>query len=125
MASYADVFYLGQLWELARPRAKEYSPNNLKDLHLDKPKEKTKKSSTREIGKLIRHATAKTLRYAQRDSYRRHKDNTYIVLNNLGDDENSEEEFARSASNSGFSASTSFRSSLSLKAERIIWRKRR
>lgn len=125
MASYADVFYLGQLWELARPRGEQCSQNSLKDRHLDEHKKTTKKRSTRDIGKLLRHATAKTLRYAQRDSYRRHKDSTYIVLNNLADDESSEEEFILSPSNSDFSASTGFRSSLSLKAERIMRRKRR
>lgn len=123
MSFDADVLYLGQLWELARPRGEDCSHNE--DRHLERPKETTKKSPTREFGKLLRHATTKTLRYAQRDSYRRHKDNTYIVLNDLGNDEYFEEERAPIASNSGFSASTSLRSSLSLKAERIIRRKRR
>ncbi|KAG6360145.1 hypothetical protein INS49_011201 [Diaporthe citri] len=66
----------------------------------------------------------KALRYAQRDSYRRHKDNTYIVLNNLTDDEYSEQDCVRTGSNPDFVRSGSFRSSLSLKAERIIRRKR-
>lgn len=122
MSFDADVFYLGHLWELARPRGVDYSQSE--DRHLNEPKEATKKGTTRDFGKLLRHATEKTLRYAQKDSYRRHKDNTYIVLNNLTDDEYSEQDCVRTGSNPDFVRSASFRSSLSLKAERIIRRKR-
>ncbi|KAK2607293.1 hypothetical protein N8I77_005978 [Diaporthe amygdali] len=69
---------------------------------------------------------AKTFRYAQRDSYRRHKDNTYIVLNDLGegDDEDSDGEWARNEVDPDFVASTSFRRSLSQRASRIMGRRR-
>lgn len=123
MSFDADALYLGQLWELARPRGEDCSQNQ--DQHLERPEKTTRKSTTLEIGKLLRRATAKTLRYAQRDHHRRHNDNTYIVLHNLLDDESSGEDCARRSSDSDFSASNSFRSSLSLRAERIMRRRRR
>ena len=123
MSFDADIFYLAQLWKLARPRGEDCS--QIEDRHLDEPMRTTGKGHTREIGKLLRHVTAKTLRYAQRDSYRRHKDNTYIVLHDFADDEYSEGDYVRTSSNRDFVRSTSLRSSLSLKAERIVYRKRK
>lgn len=123
MSFDADIFYLARLWELARPHGEDCSQNE--DRHLDESKETTKKGHTQEIAKLLRHVTAKTMRYAQRDSCRRHKDNTYIVLNDLADDEHSEEECARTSSVREFVRSASLRSSLSLKADRIVCRKRK
>ncbi|KAJ0124995.1 hypothetical protein J7T55_006338 [Diaporthe amygdali] len=124
MSFYADIFYLAHLWEIARPRGEDCL--QAAEQHIASPKETTEKGHTRDLGKLFRHAAAKTFRYAQRDSYRRHKDNTYIVLNDLGegDDEDSDGEWARNEVDPDFVASTSFRRSLSQRASRIMGRRR-
>jgi hypothetical protein len=123
MSFGADVYYLASLWGISLPRGEHYSQND--DQHLEKPKEETQKGHKRGLGKLLRRATAATFRYAQKDSYRRHKDNTYIVLQDLTDDGYLEETRMSTGSNPDSVISTSFRSSLSMKAERIIRRRRR
>ena len=126
MSFDADVFYLASLWGISLPivpRGEHYAQNE--DQHLEKPKEVTEKDHTRDLGKILRRATAKTFRYAQRDSYRHHKDNTYIVLNDLSDDGSSEDARVSTESSPDSATSAGFRSSLSLKAERILRRRRR
>lgn len=122
MSFGADVYYLASLWGISLPRGEHYSQNE--DQHLEKPREEIQKSHKQDLGKLLRRATAKTFRYAQKDSYRRHKDNTYIVLQDLGDDGSLGETRLSTESDSDPVTSTSFRRSLSLKAERIIRRRR-
>lgn len=123
MSFDADVYYLASLWGITLPRGEHCSQNE--DRHLEKPKEETQKGHKRDLGKLLRRATAKTFRYAQRDSNRRHKDNTYIVLHDLTDDEYLGETRISTESDPDSITSASFRRSLSLKAERIIRRRRR
>lgn len=122
MSFGADVYYLASLWGISLPRGEHYSQSE--DQHLEKPEEETQKSNKPAIGQLLRRATAKTFRYAQKDSYRRHKDNTYIVLQDLGDDEALGQTRLSTESSSDPVTSTSFRRSLSLKADRIIRRRR-
>lgn len=123
MSFGADVYYLASLWGISLPRGEHYSQNE--DQHLEKPKEEIQKGHKRDFGKLLRHATAKTFRYAQKHSYRRYKDNTYIVLNDLTDDGHLEETRISTEFNPDSVTGASFRSSLSLKAERLIRRRRR
>lgn len=123
MSFGADVYYLASLWGISLPRGEHYSQSA--DQHLETPKEEIQKGHKRDLGKLLRRATAKTFRYAQRDLYRRHEDNTYIVLQDLGDDENFGQTRTSSESSPDSVLATSFRRSLSLKAERIIRRRRR
>jgi hypothetical protein len=123
MSFGADVYYLAALWGITLPRG-EHSLQD-QDQHLEEPKEVVQKGHRREFGELFRRATAKTFRYARRDSYYRHKDNTYIVLNDLTGDGFLQDTRTLTESHSDSVTGTSFRSSLSLRAERLIRRRRK
>lgn len=123
MSFDADIFYLAHLWEIARTQ-REDCPRD-EEQHLDWPQKPAEKGHTRDLGKLLRHAATKTIRYAQRGSHRHHRDNTYIVLHSLAEYDDFEGNCANQGLAPDLGPSTSFRSSLSLKADRMMFRKRR
>ncbi|KAH8778790.1 hypothetical protein F5883DRAFT_710647 [Diaporthe sp. PMI_573] len=130
LASRSDSSSIHNLLDPARPDGKKYDiifTNFLLHCLPGPPKRKAK--ALAELSHLVEPSSgvlcAATFRYAQKDSYRRHKDNTYIVLQDLTDDGYLEETRMSTGSNPDSVISTSFRSSLSMKAERIIRRRRR